>query len=77
MFQLEKWTDKAKVQAHLRKLLRNITEEQKDIAYDIIFENYEEYYVRGGYQEAEFYMDLLRVLDARDPELKERQKKIK
>ena len=78
MVQLGKWKDQTKVQSRFRKFLGNLTDEQeKDIAYDQLYEIYEEFYDEGRYREAEFFIDFLRLLDKQDPELKEMKKDAK
>lgn len=70
MLHLGIWKDKSKVQTRFRKFLKNLQDEmEKDIAYDILHESYEELYDLGMYQEAEFYIDLMRQLDNQNREL--------
>lgn len=77
MLQLERWNDKAKVQSRIRKFLRNLVEDEEEIAYMLIMENYEDYYHVARYKEAEFFIDLARTLDSQDSELKKMQNEIK
>lgn len=71
--EMENWQSMAKVQTRFRKFLKNITdEEEMDIAYDLLYERFDELYEHGSFRFAEFYINVLKVLaDNSDSEIKE------
>lgn len=78
MFLSERWKDKSKVQSYFREFIKNITDEQeKDIAHDLLIEAFDEFNDHGNYREAEFYIDLITILDKNDPEINEKSNKVK
>src|SRR5690625_3289976 len=74
MMNAEKWNEQAKVQSRFRKFIKNITDKgEREVVYDELEDHYQWLFEEGNFRNAEFYIDLLRVVDSRDAELKEMQ----
>ena len=78
MMGLEKWNERAKVQSRFRKFIKNIKdEEEKEIIYDYLDDHVQWLFEDGEFRYAEFYIDLIRILDNTDAKLKEMQNQTK
>src|SRR5690625_1585531 len=78
MMNSEKWNEQTKVQSRFRKFIKNITDEgEREVVYDYLEDHFQWMFEEGKFRNAEFYIDLLRVVDSRDAELKEMQNETK
>lgn len=79
MTDTEKWSSMSKVQSRFRKFLKNITdEEDKEAAYDLLMESFQDNYENIYFREAAFYIDLVKVVaDNSNTEVKELQDEAK
>lgn len=63
MMAIEKWSDMSKVQSRFRKFLKNLTsEEDRDEAYDLLMDHFQDHYDSSDFRSAELYIDLVKVL---------------
>lgn len=75
MFEAEKWGFSSKVQARLKKFIKAI-EDDSDEMYVIgnFFREFMGYYEVARFREAEFYINLIFLIDSRNPMFREAQK---
>lgn len=63
MLQLDKRGLMSKVQSRIRKFLKNLTnQEDKDVAYDQLVDQFEGNYEGADFRDAEFYINLIKVV---------------
>lgn len=69
----------SKVESRFRKLLRSLEDEEKELAYDILLESYEEHYDAADFHKAAFFMNLLKIVADKDSfsEIKEMENEVK
>ncbi|MED3648603.1 DnaJ domain-containing protein [Halalkalibacterium halodurans] len=75
---LGRWADLSKAQTRFRKFLKRMEdEEEKDGAFSVLMEQYEEAYIHQSYRVADIFIDLAKIVNVGMFDLKEQIKEVK
>lgn len=73
----ERWNLQSKVQAEFRKLMKTLSQEDKQLVYDQLVESIDEYQTHHSYLMAELYVQLLAITDPQNKDVKQMRANIK